>query len=203
MSPEQNQKSVGISKLLLGYTIGLFAWLAGLHCMEVDPNGNVHLSLKKFAKHFLKVFLWALGIGLLAQLSGAYLGRSGKSPAWGLAVVLLVWAVLFLVLRFVKKGSFLWVLPGFHRFSCSQCYQSQSFRFQPVSFQLGFWVTYLCPNCFCLVNGGGEQIVYPVKVPLGKFTPGLLQSIPGVIAAIVLGTLPGWALAHFLLTKSL
>lgn len=183
---------------MLGYTIGFFAWLAGFHCMEVDSNGNGRLSTPKFAKHFLKVFLWALGIGLLAQASGAYLERSGRAPVLGLAAVLLVWAVLFLVLRFVKKGVFLWVLPGFHRFSCPQCYQTQTFRFQPVSFQLGLWVTYLCPNCACLVNGGGEQIVYPIKVSLNQLTPGLLKSIPGVVAAIVLGTLPGWALAHFL-----
>ncbi len=199
MSPEQNKKSIGISQLLLGYTIGFFSWLAGFHCMEVDSNGNVRLSTQKFTKHFLTVFLWALGIGLLAQVSGAYLERSGRAPALGLAVVLLVWAVLFLVLRFVKNGVFLWVLPGFRKFSCPQCYQTQTFRFQPVSFQLGLWVTYLCPNCACLVNGGGEQIVYPIKVSLNKLTPGLLKSIPGVIVAIVLGTLPGWVLVHFLL----
>lgn len=182
----------------MGYTIGFFAWLAGFHCIEVDSNGNAHLSTPKFAKHFVRVFLWVLGIGLLAQVSGAYIERSGRPAALGLAVVLVVWAVLFLVLKFVKKGAFLWVLPGFHKFSCPQCYQSQAFRFLPVSFQFGFWVTYLCPNCACLVNGGGEQIVYPIKVSLGKLTPGLVKSVPGVLVAVVLGILPGWALVHFL-----
>ncbi len=53
MSPEQNQKSVEISRLLLGYILGFFAWLAGFHCMEVDSNGNARLSYPKFAKYFL------------------------------------------------------------------------------------------------------------------------------------------------------
>ncbi len=53
MSPEQNKNSVRISQLLMGYTTGFFAWLAGFHCMEVDPNGNARLSYPKFSKHFL------------------------------------------------------------------------------------------------------------------------------------------------------
>ncbi|GEM_PF-1460585 len=206
MSPEQNKNSVGIPQLLLGYTIGFFAWLAGFHCMEIDPNGIAHLSTKRFAKHLLKVFLWVLGITLLYEIIGMCCGCL-KPPSvleeagFFLVELLLIWAVLFAVLRFVKNGAFLWVLPGFRKFSCPQCYQTQAFRFQPVSFQFGFWVTYLCPNCACLVNGAGEQIVYPIKVSLNKFMPGLLKSVPGVLVAIVLGILPGWVLGHFLLNK--
>jgi hypothetical protein len=198
MSPEQNKNSVGISRLLLGYTIGFFAWLAGFHCVEMDSNGKAHLSPKKFLGHILKVFLWVLGITLLYEAFGMGLGRLGLAPGLGAVGVLLVWLVLFIGLKFFRHGAYLWVLPGFHRFSCPQCYQSQSFRFQPVSFQFGLWVTYLCPSCACLVNGWGEQIVYPIKVPFGKLTPCLFKSVPGVVVAIGLGILPGCFLAHFL-----
>jgi hypothetical protein len=201
MSPEQNKNSVGISRLLLGFAIGFFSWLAGLHCIEMDSNGNAHLSPKKFLGHALKVFLWVLGITLLYEILGMGLGRLRLAPALGGVGVLLVWFVLFIGLKFFRKGAYLWVLPGFHRFSCPSCYQSQSFRFQPVSIQLGFWVTYLCPNCACLVNGWGEQVVYPIKVPFGKLTPCLFKSVPGVLIALALGIGLGAIPFYFLLAK--
>ena len=198
MSPEQNKNSVGIFRLLLGFGIGSLSWLAGFHCIEIDSKGECNLSLPKFSRHFLKVMMWTCGIYLLSEWGGVFMARLGGKPAIGWITPLLIWVVLFLILRFVKKGTYLWVLPGFHRFSCPQCYQSQSFRFQPVSFQFGFWVTYLCPNCACLVNGGGEQIVYPIKISLSKLTPGLLISVPGALVAIGLGVFPGWVLVRVL-----
>ena len=171
----------------MGFAIGFLAWFAGFHCMEMDPNGNAHLSSKKILGHALKVFLWALGITLLYEILGKGLGRLGLAPGLGILGLLLVWVVLFIGLKFIKRGAYLWVLPGFHRFSCPQCYQRQSFRFQPVSFNFGFWVTYLCPNCFCLVNGWGEQVSYPLKSTLKKLAPGLGKSIPLVLAALALG----------------
>lgn len=186
MSAEQNKKSAGISRLLMGFGIGFLAWFAGFHCMEMDPNGNAHLSTKKILGHALKVFSWALGITVLSEILGRGLGRLGLAPGLGILGVLLLWGVLFTGLKFFKRGAYLWLLPGFHRFSCPQCYTRQSFRFQPVSFKFGFWVTYLCPNCFCLVNGGGEQVSYPLQTTLKKLWPGLVKSIPLVLAVTAL-----------------
>jgi hypothetical protein len=74
-----------------------------------------------------------------------------------------------------------------HVFFCPQCYQKQTFKFLPVSFQYGFFVTYLCKYCACLVSGWGEQIFYPVNVPLKKIKPSLSKTIPAAVLAIVLG----------------
>ena len=49
--PKKKSKIIKFSQFLVGYSLGFFAWLAGLHCLEVDAQGKVTLSTKKLLKH--------------------------------------------------------------------------------------------------------------------------------------------------------
>lgn len=171
----------------LAYGIGFLAWLTGLYCVEVGPQDSIHLSRHKTWKHLLKVFIWTFGMTFLCSLPGIYSGWPVGVPNHEKITVILTLLILLLCMRFFWPSLFSFLLPGFHIFLCPQCYQRQSFKFLPVSFRYGFWVTYLCLHCSCLVNGWGEQVFYPSPVHFKKLVPCFIKTIPSVFLAIVLG----------------
>lgn len=185
--PKKKKKTHKLVQFLLGYSIGFAAWLAGLHCLSVDEKGGLSLSYKRFCRHLLKVFLWTLEIGMVWNLLVAYHAWLMNATVPEIEIAFVVKSVIFLYIKVFWPRVFPEILPGMHVFFCPQCYQRQTFKFLPVSFQFGFFVTYLCRYCSCLVNGWGEQIFYPVQASFKKVTPFLLKTLPSVGVAMALG----------------
>lgn len=181
------RKNTGIGARLFGYGFGFLSWFAGCHCFEEDSKGNTHLLWHKILRHLIKVFLTAAGIAFLFRLLGG-LASGVKLECYLVGLTLLVF---LLYVRVLAPHLFTMILPGTHVFLCPQCYRRQVFKFLPVSFRYGFWVTYLCPNCFCLVNGWGEQIFYPARSTFKKLAASLAKSIPLVLAATALAIAGG------------
>ncbi|HXL73069.1 MAG TPA: hypothetical protein VN963_05520, partial [bacterium] len=162
--PKKKTKTPKLIQFLIGYSLGFICWVAGLHCLNVDQAGIVSISAKRLRKHLFKVFMWTLEIGLLLNLMSLYRNWLNGAAVPEIELAFVVKSVIFLYIKVFWPKVFPEILPGMHVFFCPQCYQKQTFRFMPVSFQYGFFVTYLCRYCSCLVNGWGEQIFYPVNV---------------------------------------
>jgi formate/nitrite transporter FocA (FNT family) len=79
------------------------------------------------------------------------------------------------------------VLPGLSRFFCPQCFQHQIFKFTPISFRYGFFVTYLCRYCSCFVDGWGQQLYYPMEAPWKKIGFVLTRLLPVSLGVVVGG----------------
>lgn len=187
MSTAPKSKIPKIFKVLIGFGAGFSCWLAGLHCLEADGPGNITLSWFKLWKHLVRVFLWTFGIIFLYHALRCYLKWMVTAPRFGVVLSLLLPAALLIGLWFYGRRFLFFIVPGFREFLCPQCYQRQTFRFLPVSFQYGFFVSYLCPHCTCLVNGWGEQIFYPQSISFKKLTPVCFKEAPFVFFAVVLG----------------
>jgi len=172
---------------ILGLILGLFSWLVGFHCIEVDAQGNGHLSIKKIRKHLFKVFLWTLELTLLFHLFTEYLGWLMHASGPEKATAFLIKSVIFLYIKVFWPKVFPEILPGMHVFFCPQCYQKQTFKFMPVSFQFGNFVTYLCSYCSCLVDAWGKQIFFPTQSSFGKLASNLSKTIPLVLVAVAFG----------------
>ena len=198
---EQKKKKNHPPKLIrfvMGYSVGFIAWLVGFHCLIVDSEGGVVISVQKLRKHLFKVFMWTLELGLLFNVMAIYRAWLLNATTQEIELAFIVKSVIFLYIKVFWPRVFPEILPGMHVFFCPQCYQKQTFRFMPVSFRLGFSVTYLCRYCSCLVNGWGEQIFYPVDVPIRKTTPSLMKTIPAVAVAMTLGVMVFSAVWGFL-----
>ena len=187
--PKKKNKTPKLFQFFMGYSLGFFSWLTGFHCLAIGAEGHVSISGKRLLKHSFKVFMWTLEIGLLLNLMSLYRAWLLGATTLEIEMAFLVKSVIFLYIKVFWPRVFPEILPGMHVFFCPQCYQKQTFRFMPVSFQFGFFVTYLCRYCSCLVNGWGEQIFYPVNIPLQKMTPSLAKIIPAVALAMGLGVL--------------
>ncbi len=185
--PKRKNKIPKFLKFFMGYSLGFFSWYAGLHCLEVDAQGHVAISSQKWARHLLKVFLWTLEIGLVFNLLMLYRAWILSATVGQIEMAIFLKSIIFLYIKVFWPRFFPEILPGMHVFFCPQCYQRQTFRFQPVSFQFGFWVTYLCRYCSCLVNGWGEQIFYPVTVSRREISPLLIKLLPCVLLASTAG----------------
>lgn len=170
-----------------GFLLGFLAWVAGLHCLEADPQGHIRVSGRKLSKHLLKMFLWVLWISLVYQLLVAYCSWLFQATVAEKTTAFLVKSVIFLYIKVFWPRVFPEILPGFHVFFCPQCYQKQTFRFQPVSFRLGFFVTYLCRYCFCLVDAWGSQVFYPLQVPFKSVIPSMMKMAPAILAVLTAG----------------
>jgi hypothetical protein len=186
---KKKNKTPKLIQFLIGYSLGFFSWLVGFHCLVVDPQGRISLSVKKMRLHLFKVFMWTLELGLLFNLMALYRAWLLGATTLEIEMAFVVKSVIFLYIKVFWPRVFPEILPGMHVFFCPQCYQKQTFRFTPVSFQFGFFVTYLCKYCSCLVNGWGEQIFYPGNVSFKKITPSLVKTIPAVALAMGLGIL--------------
>jgi hypothetical protein len=185
--PKKKNKTPKLIQFLTGYSLGFVSWLAGLHCLVADQAGDVSISGKRFWKHLFKIFMWTLEIGLLLNLMALYRNWLMAASVQETEIAFVVKSVIFLYVKVFWPRVFPEILPGMHVFFCPQCYQKQTFRFLPVSFQFGFFVTYLCKYCSCLVNGWGEQIFYPSSIAFQKITPSLTITIPAAAMAIALG----------------
>ena len=185
--PKKKNKTPKLIRFLMGYSLGFICWLAGLHCLEVDQAGDVSISGKRLQKHLFKVFMWTLEIGLLSNLISLYRNWLVAASVQEIEIAFVVKSVIFLYVKVFWPRVFPEILPGMHVFFCPQCFRKQTFRFMPVSFQFGFFVTYLCKYCSCMVNGWGEQIFYPVNILFKKITPSLAKTIPAVALAIAVG----------------
>jgi hypothetical protein len=171
----------------MGYSFGFFAWLTGLHCLEMNPQGIVTLSTKKLFKHLFKLFLWTLEIVLVYQLLSWYRGWIMQASTGEISTAILVKSVVFLYVKVFWPRVFPEIFPGLHYFFCPQCYKKQTFRFLPVSLQYGFFVTYLCRYCSCLVNAWGEQVFYPLNVSFQKILPSASKALGPVVITLFLG----------------
>lgn len=186
---KKRKKGPSFFQRLTGYLLGLLCWTAGLHCLEKDGQGRLRIVPRRFVKHLFKLFMWALEIALVYHLMVMYCAWLYNATPGEKATAFLVKSVIFLYVKVFWPQVFPEILPGYHYFFCPQCYQKHAFRFQPVSFQFGFFVTYLCRHCFCLVNGWGEQIFYPLGVPFGATIPYLTKMLPAVLAVLASGAL--------------
>jgi hypothetical protein len=185
---KKKRKPSKLITFLMGYSLGFVCWLAGFHCLEVNSEGRVTLSPKKLRKHLFKVFMWTLELGLLFNVMALYRTWILGATTLEIEMAFIVKSVVFLYVKVFWPKVFPEILPGMHVFFCPQCYQKQTFRFLPVSFRFGFFVTYLCRYCSCLVDGWGAQIFYPLDVSFKKTWPSLTRTIPTVILAMGLGT---------------
>ncbi len=174
-------------QFLMGYALGFACWFSGLHCLQADSQGKVSISTRKLGRHLFKVFMWTLEICLVYNLLVIYRAWILSATVPEIATAFIVKSVVFLYIKVFWPQVFPEILPGMHVFFCPQCFQKQTFRFLPVSFQFGFFVTYLCRYCFCLVNGWGEQIFYPVNIPFKKVIPNLVQMIPIALLGVGAG----------------
>lgn len=187
--PKKKKKIIKLLEFLIGYSLGFASWLVGFHCLVVDSQGNVSLSPKKLRLHLFKVFMWTLELGLLFNLITIYRAWIMGASVPEIEMAFLVKSVVFLYVKVFWPRVFPEILPGMHVFFCPQCYQKKTFRFLPVSFQFGFFVTYICRYCSCLVNGWGEQIFYPANVPFKKVISFLVKTFPVVLSALILGVI--------------
>jgi hypothetical protein len=174
-------------QLLVAFGLGFSAWAAGLHCLELDTQGRLSLSFRKFLKHLFKLFLWTAEIVLVYQVIGFYRSWLMQASGSEIAMAFLVKSVIFLYVKVFWPRVFPEILPGLHVFFCPQCFQKQTFRFQPFGLPFGFFVTYLCRYCSCFVNAWGEQIFYPLPVTLKKCIPALLKTLVPVLLVILGG----------------
>jgi hypothetical protein len=110
-----------------------------------------------------------------------------QASAGEVSTAILVKSVAFLYIKVFWPRVFPEILPGLHYFLCPQCYQKQTFRFLPVSLKYGFFVTYLCRYCSCLVNAWGEQVFYPLNVNFKKTLPSAAKALGPVVLALLLG----------------
>ncbi len=184
------QKKYKLPKIiwfLSGYSLGFLAWLCGFHCLESDTQGGVRLSTRKLSKHLFKLFLWTIEIALVYQLLGLYRNWILRAQPSEIMMAFLVKSVIFLYIKVFWPRVFPEILPGLHVFHCPQCYQRQTFKFLPVSFKYGFFVTYLCGYCACLVNGWGEQVFFPLLTPFSKIYPVFLRCAGPIIFTLFIG----------------
>ena len=96
---------------LIGYLLGFLCWTAGLHCLEVDAQGHVALSGRKFLKHLFKLFLWAVEITLLYHLLAMYCVWLFQATPGEKATAFLVKSVIFLYVKVFWPQVFPEILP--------------------------------------------------------------------------------------------
>ena len=174
-------------QFLIGYCLGFLAWLAGFHCLEGDSGSELRVSTRKLVKHFLKVLLGSVEFILLFWLFNWYRGWLAQATVSEITMAFLVKSTVFLYFRIFWPGVFPLILPGVHPFFCPQCYRKQTFRFLPVSLRLGYFVSYLCRYCSCLVDGWGNQIFYPLRVTVGNILPAIPKTIVPSGLALAVG----------------
>lgn len=175
------------ARMILGYSVGTVFWLLGAHCLEGRSAGSWAPSFKKALGHWLKLLGWTLGSILLGHGFHYYFVWFLDADPGQRFLALLGKTVLFLYIRLFWPGLLTRLLPALHEFFCPQCYRKHVFRFLPVSGRFGNWVTYLCPNCSCLVDAWGGQIFYPQKSPAVPWSPGSAWVPAGALCSLALG----------------
>ncbi|HVM31882.1 MAG TPA: hypothetical protein VMU88_02015 [bacterium] len=177
---------------VLGYVLGTLSWTAGFHCLEGGEGDHLRLGAGAWSRHLIKLFTWITALGLLARAWPAYRDWLLGAAWLSITLAFLVKGLIFLYLRVFAPSKLVDLVPGTRHFLCPQCLQKQVFRFTPVSFRFGFFVTYLCRYCFCLVDGRGRQIFFPSTVSFRRASIFLPRLMPASFVAILAG---GWASA--------
>ena len=181
--PKKKNKTPKALRYLIGYGLGFSCWLIGAHCLQAAAEGAFVISWKRLVRHLVTVGLAVLGLGL--ALEWLFFYRFWILPV-SVGLVLVVVLMFFLYKKAFWQKPIATILPGFKVFLCPQCYQKQAFFFTQASFQYGFFVTYLCRYCSCLVNAQGEQILYPQAISSGKISP-LLSQLAIFTAMVLVG----------------
>ena len=180
-------------QILLGYSLGSLSWAFGLYCLETSERGALKINIRHWIRHSLKLLAWIALLGLLARAWPVYRDWLLNASILEVTLAFLVKGVLFLYIRVFWPAKLVDLLPGIRHFFCPQCLQKQTFRFTPVSFRFGFFVTYLCRYCFCLVDGWGNQIFYPSPVTFQQASKFLAGLVPSGLVFIAAGWLvSGW-----------
>jgi hypothetical protein len=180
-------------QILLGYTLGTLSWAFGLYCLDQKADGTVKINGRHWVRHGLKLLAWVSVLGLLARAWPTYRDWLLSASALEVTLAFLVKGVLFLYVRVFWPSKLVDLLPGMRHFLCPQCLQKQTFRFTPVSFRFGFFVTYLCRHCFCLVDGWGRQIFFPSPVSFRQASKFLARLVPATLVFTAAGWLvSGW-----------
>ncbi len=190
--PKKKSKTTKNFLLLMGYFLGFMAWFCGFYCVEKVEDGTFLISKKKMTWHLIKVFLWTFGFVSVYKLFLVGKIWAFQSPLPDIAMIVLLLLVTFLYIWVFLPGVLTLFIPGLHSFFCPQCFKKQTFRFLPAAFQYGFFVTYLCRYCSCLVNGRGEQVFYPENLSfsknpslfLGSLVPALLTLFSGLFGSL-------------------
>lgn len=184
----RTSKPAGVLGLLAGYSLGTFRWTAGFHCLEEEGEG-VRVSGRKLRLHCLKLAVWCLELTLVFRCLGLYRDWILKAQPSEILAALTLKSVVFLYIKVFWPQVFPKILPGLHQFLCPQCYEKRAFKFLPLTFRLGFGVTYLCGHCSCLVDGWGQQVFYPSKIPFKKCVRTLSLMAPAIIFTLFIGIL--------------
>lgn len=174
-------------QFLLGYSLGTLSWALGFHCLEAGDRGEVRINGRQWARHALKLFAWIAVLALLARAWPVYRDWLLNASILAVTLAFLVKGMIFLYIRVFAPSKLVDLLPGTRHFFCPQCLQKQTFRFTPVSFRFGFFVTYLCCYCFCLVDGWGRQIFFPSAVSFGRVSVFLVKLLPVSLFCVVAG----------------
>ncbi|HET9869627.1 MAG TPA: hypothetical protein VFR02_03895, partial [bacterium] len=176
------------ARLLAGYGLGTLCWVLGFHCLEPVEGGGLRLDGRRWLRHGLKLGAWVTALGLLGRAWPAYGNWIMNVPILTVTLAFLVKGLIFLYVRVFWPSKLVELVPGVRHFLCPQCLRRETFRFTPVSFRFGFFVTYLCRYCFCLVDGWGRQIFFPAPFSPAAVRPFWARLVP-VSAAVALA---GW-----------
>ena len=197
MGGKNIKKGPGPLTLAMAFFLGSVNGILGLHLIQEGPGGGLGIHRGRFLRHLAVLFLAGLMIGSVLQTLGWIHAWVREASGHSLLVSFLFLPSLYVLLEVLWPG-FLGKVLGTRRTTlCPQCYQIQVVRFQPVSFQFGTWVTYLCPYCSCLTDAWGEQVLYPSSLKLAKVLTKAWRTVLPSLMALALGVelvgrLAGW-----------
>jgi hypothetical protein len=191
------KKGPGPWALVTAFLLGSIHGILGLHLIQEGLSGGPGIRRDRFFRHLIRLFLVGSLIVLAARSCEAILAWVPLASGHSILLSFLALPSLYLSLEVLWPGSIGRVLGTRRSFLCPQCYQRQEFRFQPVSFQFGSWVTYLCPYCSCLADAWGEQILYPSPLTVLKILKSSWRTVIPSLMALALGAsfmvwLSGW-----------
>jgi hypothetical protein len=172
-----------------GYSLGTLSWVFGFHCLAAGGRGDIRINGRHWARHSLKLFAWIAVLTLLVRTWPVYRDWLLSASLLAVTLAFLVKGMIFLYIRVFAPSKLVDLLPGTRHFLCPQCLQKQIFRFTPVSFRFGFFVTYLCRYCFCLVDGWGRQIFFPSPVSFNRVSVFLVKLVPAALLCVLAGVL--------------
>lgn len=191
------KKGPGYWALMTAFLLGSINGILGLHLVEEGPGGAPGIRRDRSFRHLARLFLMGSLVALSVGVCEAILVWVPRASGYSILLSFLALPSLYLFLEVLWPGAFGRVLGIRRSFLCPQCYQRQDFRFQPVSFQFGSWVTFLCPYCSCLVDAWGGQVLYPSSLTAAKILESSWRTALPSLAALVLGAsfvvwLSGW-----------
>lgn len=190
-----SKKSFGIKvfRVVWAYGLGTLSWALGFHCLRTDESGDVSLNRRQWVRHGLKFLAWVTALSLVARIWPVYQNWILNTAILAVTIAFLVKGMIFLYVKVFWPSKLVDLVPGLRHFFCPQCLRKQTFRFTPVSFRYGFFVSYLCRYCFCLTDGWGRQIFFPSTASFRRSSIFLTSLAPMTLVLTALGWLiSGW-----------